>query len=304
MADICVIGSFVMDMVARVKEFPQDGQTILGLDLNCYPGGKGANQCVAMARLGANVEMVGMLGNDGNGQVFLDLLKQENVESKNVFITDKCPTSVAQVQINERSENKIVVIPSANFMFNKENLLQAKESIKQSKLVVLQLELNEDVTHEIIDLCYDLGVDILLNPAPARKLSKEYLSKITYITPNETELSILADMPTETEEEVKKATQKLLSYGVKNVIATLGKRGASITNTNETTFIGGYKVDVVDTVAAGDSFNGALAKCIVDGKTLSNAVKFANAVGALTVTKKGAIPSLPNLKEVEKFINK
>ena len=160
-----------------------------------------------------------------------------------------------------------------------------------------------DVTKELIRRVYKYGVPILLNPAPAVSLDCETLSCIDYLTPNETELSLLTGFPTETDEQVVTAAQRLLSMGVKNVVATLGKRGAFIANSQGMVFISGYSLQAVDTVAAGDSFNGALAVALSEGKSLDEAVKFANAMGALTVTKKGAIPSLHTRIEVEKFIN-
>jgi ribokinase len=301
MAEITVIGSFVMDMVANVDEFPLAGQTILGKNLGIYPGGKGANQCVTMARLGADVEMIGMLGNDENGKVFRRILQQEGIKTDNIFEAD-IPTAVAQIQINSKGENKIVVIPSANYEFSFEHLRQVKEVISKTKLVVMQLELRLDVSYEIIKLCHRLDIPIILNPAPAVKLEETILKMVDYITPNETELSILTQMPVSDEKELFAAADKLLSLGVKHVITTLGGKGALIADKDGKKIIKGYKVKAIDTVAAGDSFNGALAKGIVEGKTLEEAVKFANAVGALTVTKQGAIPSLPRLNEVEEFI--
>ena len=159
-----------------------------------------------------------------------------------------------------------------------------------------------DVTKEIIRRAHEYGVKVLLNPAPAVKLEKEILGMVDFITPNETELSILTGLPTETDEEVIVAAKELLSYGTKTIIATLGSRGALIATNENIEIVSGYKVKAVDTVAAGDSFNGAFAVALTEGKTLQEAVKFANAMGALTVTEKGAIPSLHTRKQVEEFI--
>lgn len=303
MSKITVIGSLVMDMVASVDEFPAAGQTILGKKLGIYPGGKGANQCVAIARLGGDVEMIGTVGKDGYGQTFRKILSEENIKIENLFETE-LPTAIAQIQINNKGENKIVVIPSANYEFSLDNLKQVENIVAQTKLVVMQLELKLEVSLAIIKMCQKLKIPVILNPAPAVKLDSEILALVDYITPNETELEILSGMTTKTDEEVFAAADKLLKIGVKTVVATLGSRGALLANKDGKRIIKGYKVKVVDTVAAGDSFNGALAKCIVEGKSLDDAVRFANAVGALTVTKSGAIPSLARLKEVEEFIKK
>ena len=302
MAKITVVGSFVMDNVAKMQKFPEIGETILGESLELFPGGKGINQCVSVARLGGDVEMIGMLGKDGNGDVFRQILKDENIKSEYVFSCDK-PTAVAQVQINADGQNRICVIPSANYEFGFDELEKIDERLKTTKLLILQLEMRLDVTKEIIRRAHSYGVKILLNPAPAVKLEKEILGIVDYLTPNETELSILTGMSTDTDEEVLQASKRLLSYGVKTVVATLGGRGALAATEDSIEFIKGYKVKAIDTVAAGDSFNGALAVALTEGKPLNEAVKFANAMGALTVTKRGAIPSLHTRKEIEEFLS-
>lgn len=211
--------------------------------------------------------------------------------SDNVFACDK-PTAISQIQIDAEGQNRICVVPCANYEFGFEELEKIDGVIKKTELVVLQLEMRLDVTKEIIRRAYNYGVKVLLNPAPAVKLEKEILGMVDYITPNETELSILTDMPAETDEEVLAAAKELISYGTKTVVATLGSRGALIATKEGAEIVSGYKVKAVDTVAAGDSFNGALAVALTEGKTLKEAVQFANAMGALTVTEKGAIPSL------------
>lgn len=302
MAKITVVGSFVMDMVARLEEFPKAGQTVLGKSLGIYPGGKGANQAVAARRLGGDVEMIGCVGKDGNGKTFLDLLRREGIETSHIKESEEVPTAIAQIQIDQAGENKIVVIPSANHAFTKEDLYTVREVLSKTELVVMQLELEYEVSLEILRVCKELEVPVILNPAPAVKLPKEILGLATYVTPNETELEILTGQKTETEEELYSAAEALLDMGVKTVVATLGKRGAMIATAERKQIIEGYRVKAVDTVAAGDSFNGALAKCIADGKDLAEAVRYANAVGALAVTKQGAIPSLPTAEEVDEFL--
>jgi ribokinase len=245
--------------------------------------------------------MVGMLGKDGNSDVFRKIMKEDGIKAENVFSCDK-PTAVAQVQINADGQNRICVIPSANFEFGFDELDKVDSVIKNTGLVILQLELRLDVTKEIIRRAHGYGVKVLLNPAPAVKLEKEILGMVDFITPNETELSILTGLPMETDEEVIVAAKELLSYGTKTIIATLGSRGALIATNENIEIVSGYKVKAVDTVAAGDSFNGAFAVALMEGKTLQEAVKFANAMGALTVTEKGAIPSLHTRAQVEEFI--
>ena len=273
MARITVVGSFVMDNVAKMDCFPQAGQTVLGNSLELFPGGKGANQCVAAARLGGDVEMVGMLGRDANGDTFRKILREEGIGSRYVFSCDK-PTAVAQVQIDAAGQNRICVIPSANYAFGWEELEKADAILKSTEMVVLQLEMRWDVTKEIIRRAHGYGAKVLLNPSPAFQLENEVLA----------------------------AAKELVRSGVKNIVATLGSRGALIANAAGCERIAGYKVKAVDTVAAGDSFNGALAVALTEGETLEQAFRFANAMGALTVQKKGAIPSLHSRAEVETFL--
>lgn len=298
---ITVVGSFVMDMVARMERFPQAGETMIGQSVQYFPGGKGANQCVAAARLGGKVRMVGMLGQDAYGQQFRQILAEDGIGDSCVFGCPM-PTAVAQVQIDGQGQNRIVVIPSANHAFGFEELDRVDELLRQSRLVVLQLEMRLDVTMQIIRRCHHYGVPVVLNPAPAVPLESEILEKVTYLTPNETELAILSGMPTDTLEQQKAAARHLNEMGVRTCVATLGEGGALVSTLEEQYVVPAYRVDAVDTVAAGDSFNGALAVAITEGKPLREAVRFANAMAALTVQVSGAIPSLHTRAQVEAFL--
>lgn len=300
---ITVVGSFVMDMVARMERFPQAGETLIGQSVQYFPGGKGANQCVAAARLGAQVRMVGMLGQDANAQQFRNILAEDGIDDTYVF-NCPLPTAVAQVQINAQGQNRIVVIPSANHAFGFEELDQVDHLLRQSRMVVLQLEMRLDVTLEIIRRCHRYGVPVMLNPAPAVPLDREILAMVTYLTPNETELAILSGMPTGTLDEQQAAAKALNRMGVRTCVATLGENGALVSTENECYVIPAYQVDAVDTVAAGDSFNGALAVALSEGKPMAEAVTFANAMAALTVQVSGAIPSLHTRAQVEAFLRK
>ncbi len=302
MSRITVVGSFSMDLTVTMSQFPKEGQTIIGKRMLKNPGGKGANQCIACARLGGDTEMIGMLGNDENGRIIKDLFVKEGVDISHVLTTDKEPTTIALIEIDETGQNKIVVVPAANFVYSVEDLRAVKEVIAKTEIVVAQLEMRLDVVEELARMCEELHVPMILNPAPAVKLSDELLKRVTYLTPNETELSVITDHPVNTLEEIKQAAQLLLDRGVKHVIATLGEKGALLADLTGMRLIEGYSVQAIDTVAAGDSFNGALAKALVDGKSLEEAVRLANAVGALTVMRHGAVPSLPTKEEVEQFI--
>jgi ribokinase len=302
MFKITVIGSLVMDLVIKLKEFPKEGDTLFGDKINYFLGGKGANQAYALTRLGADTEMIGMVGNDNFGRAFIDTFKKAGTKFSNILVSDKIGTSLAVIQSNYSAENKIVVMHGANYEFNAKELKKVESVLKKSDLVITQLELKPEIEEAIINLCAKYKVPVQLNPAPAYKLSKEILSKVTYITPNDLELSILTGMKTDTLENAKKAVKKLLSMGPKNVISTLGGNGAMIGDKNGIRHIPGFKVKVVDTVGAGDAFNGGFAYAISKGHKIDDAVRFANAVGGLAVTKQGAFPSMPSLNQVNALI--
>lgn len=302
MSKISVVGSFVMDLIGTVEDFPKDGQTVIGKTFYTMPGGKGANQAVAAARLGADVAMFGRVGEDGYGDTFLKLFREEGIDVSNVKQLVEQPTALGLIQINNRAENKIVVIPGANYGYTLEDVTTDADKFLASEYVIVQLELLLDVTYAIIKRCHDAGVKVILNPAPAVPIPNEVLSMVSILTPNETELEILTGMSIGSVDDAKAAMQKLLDLGVEHVVATLGKNGALVGDSAGFDLIPGYSVDAIDTVAAGDSFNGALATGLTKGMTLREAARYANAVGALTVTKKGAIPALPNAEEVNTFI--
>lgn len=296
MSKITVIGSFVMDCVATMDRFPEAGETIIGNSIDYFMGGKGVNQCVSISRLGGDVEMIGCVGKDAYGRLFLDLLHDEGIPSEHVFLTD-VPTAVAQIQINETGQNRICVIPSANYEFSMKHFEAIKPVIDHTDIVLFQLEQKIDIIQEMIRYAKSKGKTVILNPAPAAPLDMDIYCMVDYLTPNETELEILTGI-----EDLELAAKELIYRGIKCVITTIGEKGAQITTKDNSVVVDGYSVKVVDTVAAGDSFNGALAVALSEGKTVKEAVKFANAMGALTVQGRGAIPSLKFRQDVEAFI--
>ncbi|MBW8351754.1 ribokinase [Bacillus sp. IITD106] len=300
--EILVIGSFMMDLVVRTPRAPENGETLIGTSFSIFPGGKGANQAVSSARLGGKVTMVGKVGIDHFGDQALDALNKENVNTQYILRDSEIPTGVGSVTLEENGDNRIIVVPGANLNFTIDDLENIKHLIMNAKVIVLQLEMDLKMVEQAIAYAADYEVPIIFNPAPAQKLSDEVLSKISYLTPNETEAEILTGVTINSIEDAKTAGKILIEKGVKNVIMTLAEKGALVVNQSRAYHVPGFPVHPVDSVAAGDSFNGALAVGIVSGKTLEEAVKFANAVGALTVTKEGAIPSLPSLEEVELFL--
>ncbi len=301
MAKITVIGSMIMDNVVTVERFPEPGETVIASGVNVFPGGKGMNQCITVARLGGDVEMIGMLGKDDNGKVFADIMDKDGVKRDNVFFSD-VPTGSTQIQVRADGQNRICVIPSANYEFGDTEVEKIKDVIKNTEYVLLQLELRIPVVEKIISLAASYGKTIILNPAPAARLSDTVLAEIDFLTPNETELSLLTVMPVNTLAEIETAAKSLIAKGVKNVIVTVGDKGAVFVNATEAKTVSGYKIKAVDTVAAGDSFNGAFVTEIANGKSIDEALAFANAVGAVTVSSKGAIPSIKYRKDIEAFI--
>lgn len=299
---ILVIGSFMMDQVVTAPRAPKNGETIIGSNIDIIPGGKGANQAVAAARLGAKVVMAGRVGNDQYGRIFLKALKKEGVNTNNIVVDEVASTGIGFVTKEVNGDNRIIVILGANLNYCTEDLQMINISEEKIDMVMFQLEMDYELTKEAIDAFSRKGIPILLNPAPARKLPKELLSQVTYLTPNESELELLTNRTINSIESAIEAANELLKNGVENVIVTLGDKGVLIVNESIVQVISGYKVNVVDTVAAGDSFNGALAVAISNGGNLIDAVEYSNVVGALTVMKHGAIPSLPNVDEVNEFI--
>ncbi len=304
MADIVVIGSFVMDMTARVPHFVNDGETLLADDFYLACGGKGVNQAVAAARLGGSVEMAGMVGDDSYGRRFADMLTEEGVDHGNVFVSDCTPTGMAHIQINRECQNRIIVILGANAGMDMSVIESIDASIRKAKIVMVQFELDLELTREILRRAKRYGATTILNPAPARMVDISLLKNADYITPNDVELGALSGMPTDTVEECLAAARYLHDNGVKNVIATLGGNGALIVSDDIERIIPIFPVTVADTVGAGDSFNGALAVKLIEGADIVDAVLFANAEGALTVSCQGAIPALHYRHQVDEFLEK
>ena len=289
-----------MDLVVKVEDRPKGGQTVIGGDFKEVPGGKGANQAVAMARLGGNVNMIGKVGNDGFGQTLLNALNNDNVNTEYIN-KDDVSTGVAMITVDKNAENSIVVAPGANFKVDKEYIDQSIEGIKNSDIVVLQLETPIDTIKYALSKSKELGKYTILNPAPAVKLEDDIICNVDLLTPNETELEILSGVEIKNEDDIQKAAQTMIDKGVKELIVTLGSKGSLYINKETSMFKNAYKVDVIDTTAAGDSYTGALAVAFANGKNIEDAMDFASKVGALSVQKEGAQSSLPTLEDVENF---
>ncbi|WP_249896775.1 ribokinase [Paenibacillus sp. PK3_47] len=291
-----------MDMVVRTERAPGAGETLFGDSFALSPGGKGANQAVAAARLGGKVSMIGSVGKDAFGNELLDIMRQEGISTEHIVQSATQATGVASIVVDGEGENRIIVVPGANIELGPEDIKLLENVISSAEIVVMQLETDLQMCEEAAAIAHRYSIPVILNPAPARALSDEMLRHVTYLTPNESETGVLTGMEVNSVEAAEQAAQILLQRGVQNVVITLGSKGALIVNASGSTYVAGFPVQAVDTVAAGDSFNGALAYQLTEGRTLQEAVRFANAVGALAVGKRGAIPSLPALPEVERFL--
>ena len=295
------------DLVARTKITPIPGQTVVGESFGSFLGGKGANQAIASKRVGAKTFMVGALGDDNFGKVFLDFFVKSGFEANHIVLKKEKSSGVGHIVIDDDSgQNQIIIIPGANLEFNLDDLTKFKNLFNEATIVVNQLEMDDSIIFGSKNLAKSNQKYYLLNPAPYKDLPDEFLEGIDFLTPNETELAaFVGKKQLTTLEEIESAAKRLVKKGVVNVIVTLGENGALHCDEKGCKLYPAYQVEnVVDTVAAGDAFNGTLAAMISKGESISKAIKYANASGALTVQRKGAIPSIPTLAEIESFLNK
>jgi ribokinase len=288
---IAVVGSSNMDLVVKSTRIPAIGETILGEDFIMTPGGKGANQAVAAAKLGAEVFFIARLGDDVFGTQSLDNLNKEGVNTKYVIQTKGVASGVALITVDDAGNNVIVVAPGAN-----------QKCIASSGALVAQLEVPLETVEFAGRLAHNCGVPFILDPAPAQKLGPELLKMVEVLTPNETEAQILTGVEVTDEESARMAAENLLECGVKAVILTMGTKGFLLAGSERTEFADAIKVEAVDATAAGDAFTGGLAFGLAQGQTLFDAALFANRVAALSVTKMGAQSSMPTAEAVESFM--
>ena len=299
MKKIVVIGSMNLDYTIDVKEMPLVGETILGKDMVYSAGGKGANQASAIAKLGGNVSILGAVGNDSNGKMEMDALKEVGVNVDNVIVKDDVPTGLAIITVNEAGENSIIVISGANYDLSPEDIQENTSVIEDADIVIFQLEIPIDTVVWSIKEAKRRDKFVILDPAPANsKLDKEIYSYVDIITPNETELSILTDMP-DAVDKLEEACNKLHSYGAKGIIVTLGDKGSYLSTIDgQRQHFPCHKVDAVDTTAAGDAFTASVSLMLLQDKSLEEAIEFATKVSAVTVTRRGAIESIPTMEEL------
>jgi ribokinase len=300
MPDILVVGSLNTDLVVQAPRFPKPGETISGGDLQIIPGGKGANQAVAAARQGVSVAMLGRVGNDSFGPGLIENLKQNNVDASRVQTDTQSATGTAIIVVDSNGQNSIVLSPGGNGRVSAADVMNAP--FADHRLLLLQLEIPVEAVLAAARRAKESGVHVLLNPAPARPLPDELLSLCDFLVPNESELSLLTGQSVNDIPSAEAAAQTLLGRNLRTVIVTLGANGALIVTNDFTKHVAPFKVDVVDTTAAGDAFIGGFASALLQNEPLEEAVRYGCACGALAATKFGAQPSLPGREEVERFI--
>lgn len=299
---IVVVGSINMDLVAHTHQIPVPGQTVIGTGFDTTPGGKGANQAVAAARLGYPVSMVGAVGDDVFGQALLDNLKRSGVDTASTARVSG-PSGVAPILIADNGENSIVVVPGANGKMDTAAIDRQSDLIRSAGMVLCQLELPIETVAYTLALCADAGVPVVLDPAPAAPLPDAVYNQIAWFTPNETEAAFYLSYQSRAED----AAQQLLDKGIKGVVLKRGSEGAYVAVQGKAAWVKSFPVQAVDTVAAGDCFNGAFAVALLEGLETGEfdpwaAARFAAAAAAISVTRQGAQASMPSRAEVDAFL--
>ena len=296
---IIVVGSSNTDMIIQLDRIPRPGETILGGEFTSAAGGKGANQAVGAARAGGQVTFIARVGQDMFGDQAVAGFIKEGIDTDHVLRDKSRPSGVALIFVAKDGENSIAVAGGANGELSPTDVGKAKNLFASAGMLVMQLETPLATVQAAADLAAKASVRVILNPAPARTLPDKLLKKVSIITPNETEAELLTGIKVDSEAAASKAADKLLTRGVKTVIITLGSRGAFVAGEGVRKLVPGFKVKAVDTTAAGDVFNGALAVALGEGRPVIEAVRFANAAAAISVTRPGAQPSAPARKEIE-----
>jgi ribokinase len=299
---IIVFGSINLDLTAYVTRLPESGETITGRSFLTAPGGKGANQAVCAARLGAPTVFIGRIGRDAFGDQALAAVSAEGADTSHVWIDPDAGTGLAVISVNEQAENTIIIIPGANGRLDGNDVDRASKLLDGNSIVMLQLETPLDSSLQLASLARERGAKVILDPAPAVPLPGELLRVVDIITPNEVETKILTGILPLNNQDASRAAQILLDRGVNTAIIKMGAQGAYFENNLTSGFIPPFPIQPVDSVAAGDAFNGGLAVALFGGKSLEEAVRWGAAAGAIACTCKGAIPSMPHRDELESLL--
>lgn len=299
MKRIAVVGSLNMDIVIETPHMPEHGETVSGKRVTLVPGGKGANQAYAIGKLGGNAAMIGAVGRDSSGTALLDNLESVKVDVSGIKQLEDSETGQAFITVDDSGENSIIIIAGANGKVSRELIDEYADVIRESDIVIMQLEIPLDVVSYVKEMASRAGKTVIVDPAPAvTGIPDEFWRGIDYIKPNETELAILTGMQPETNEELINAARVMIEKGVRNVIVTLGGDGCLLVKKETEEFFPSFKVKAVDTTAAGDSFTAAFALALSQGKDEKEAIALGQKVSSIAVTRKGAQTSIPTMEEV------
>ncbi len=299
---IVVIGSSNVDLLMKMDHLPEKGETVTDAVFMQVYGGKGANQAVAAARAGGKVAFVNCVGEDAYTPQMVQNYKNDGIDTRFVFQEKNIASGHALIMIGGEGMNYLSVAPGANYELTPSKIDDAIQVIDEAAIIVMQYEIPEETIKYVIDLANQKNIPVLWNVAPARPFDFSYIPKINILVLNEVEAGFLADMPVENEADAEKAAEKLVAKGVEKVIITLGSQGAFVLTKNEKVSVPSFKVNAVDTTAAGDTFCGAFAVALVEGKSLKESLQFASAAAAISVTRIGAQPSAPKREEIDLFL--
>lgn len=302
MNKILVIGSSNMDLVVQVPRCPAAGETLFGSSFTTNYGGKGANQAVAVARIGSGVTFMTKLGNDTFGQQMRQHFSEEGMDLTHILTDAESPTGTALITVEDKGENRIIVVPGANARLTENDVESLSAEINSCRFVLTQLEIPLPTVLHIAEMTSAAGKQLILNPAPARPLPNSLLQKVFLITPNETEAEILTGIRVSDAESARRAALWFREKGVQQIVITMGSQGAFVFTDDFQGMVPAYKVKAIDTTAAGDVFNGALTVALSEGKTTADAARFGCAASALAVMRPGAQSSIPTRTEIDAFL--
>lgn len=302
MNKLVVLGSVNADHVLQVPSFPRPGETLHGRNYQVIPGGKGANQAVAAARLNADTGFIACVGDDAFGINIRENFKMDRINIAGVKMEPNCPTGIAMIQVSDSGENSICISAEANAKLTADAIEHDLERIRNARYLLMQLETPMCGIEMAASAAKASGTNVVLNPAPARDLSDQLLSCVDVITPNETEAEVLTGITVTDNESAQEAANALHRKGIEIVLITLGAKGVWLSENGRGELIPGFKVDATDTTAAGDTFNGALVTGLLEDLPLKSAIKFAHAAAAISVTRFGAQTSIPTRAEVDAFL--
>ncbi|AHG85300.1 Ribokinase [Bibersteinia trehalosi USDA-ARS-USMARC-190] len=304
MKTLCVLGSINVDHVIRVPYFPKSGETLAGHSYQIAYGGKGANQAVAAARLGAKVKFIGAIGDDAIGQTMKSAFEQDGIDTQAIEVIPNQSTGLAMIQVSDEGENSIVISAGANANLSTDRVAQQRTAIELADILLMQLESPLQAVEFAAKIAKKSGTLVVLNPAPAQALSDELLECVDIITPNETEAEILTGVKVENAQTAAQASAVFHQKGIMTVLITLGAKGVYLSEQGRGgEIIRGFHVQAIDTTAAGDTFNGGFVTALLEGKTLSQAIRFAHAAAAISVTRLGAQTAIPYRSETLAFLS-